>query len=41
MAAVQFKDYYKTLGLERGATDQEIRAAYLKMARQSSDKRST
>jgi DnaJ-class molecular chaperone len=34
MAAVQFKDYYKTLGIDRTATDKDIRAAYLKMARQ-------
>ena len=34
MAAVQFKDYYKTLGIDRQATDKEIRAAYLKLARQ-------
>ncbi|MCC6703298.1 MAG: J domain-containing protein [Thermomicrobiales bacterium] len=34
MAAVQFKDYYKTLGIDRNATDKEIRAAYLKLARQ-------
>jgi DnaJ-class molecular chaperone len=34
MPAVQFKDYYKTLGIERNATDADIRAAYLKKARQ-------
>lgn len=33
MASVQFKDYYKTLGINRTATDKEIRAAYLKLAR--------
>lgn len=33
MPAVQFKDYYKTLGIERNATDSDIRAAYLKKAR--------
>jgi len=30
---VQFKDYYKILGLGRNATDKEIRSAYLKLAR--------
>ena len=34
MAAVQFKDYYKTLGIERSASQQEIKAAYRKLARQ-------
>lgn len=33
MASVQFKDYYKTLGVNRTATDKEIRSAYLKLAR--------
>lgn len=33
MASVQFKDYYKTLGISREATDKEIRSAYLKLAR--------
>lgn len=33
MASVQFKDYYKTLGVSRSATDKEIRTAYLKLAR--------
>jgi len=30
---VQFKDYYKILGVGRKATDKEIRSAYLKLAR--------
>lgn len=34
MAAVQFKDYYKTLGIERSASQQEVKAAYRKLARQ-------
>jgi len=33
MASVQFKDYYKTLGVSREATEKEIRSAYLKLAR--------
>jgi DnaJ-class molecular chaperone len=33
MASVQFKDYYKTLGVGRNATEKEIRSAYLKLAR--------
>ena len=33
MAAVQFKDYYKILGVDRKATEKEIRSAYLKAAR--------
>ncbi len=33
MASVQFKDYYKILGVGRNATDKEIRSAYLKLAR--------
>jgi DnaJ-class molecular chaperone len=33
MASVQFKDYYKTLGVSRSATDKDIRSAYLKLAR--------
>jgi len=30
---MDFKDYYKTLGLERTATDDEVRRAYRKLAR--------
>jgi curved DNA-binding protein len=32
--AVQYKDYYKILGLERSATEKEIKSAYRKLARQ-------
>ncbi|OQW86879.1 MAG: cytochrome C biogenesis protein [Rhodoferax ferrireducens] len=31
---MEFKDYYKTLGLERTATEEEVRKAYRKLARQ-------
>lgn len=34
MAAVQFKDYYQTLGVARGADEKAIRTAYRKLARQ-------
>src|SRR4030088_9694 len=30
---MKYKDYYKTLGLERGATDEELKKAYRKLAR--------
>ena len=30
---MEFKDYYKTLGVERGANDKEIKASYRKLAR--------
>ena len=30
---MDFKDYYKTLGLERGASEEEVRKAYRKLAR--------
>jgi molecular chaperone DnaJ len=33
MPAVQFKDYYKTLELGRGATQDEIKSAYKRLAR--------
>src|SRR6185503_10654980 len=32
--AVEFKDYYKTLGVSRTASDDEIRKAFRKLARQ-------
>jgi len=32
--AVEFKDYYKTLGVEKKASDDEIRKAFRKLARQ-------
>jgi DnaJ-class molecular chaperone len=34
MPAVQFKDYYETLGVPRNADEKTIRAAYRKLARQ-------
>ena len=34
MAAVQFKDYYKSLGVGRDADEKAVRAAYRKLARQ-------
>jgi molecular chaperone DnaJ len=34
MPAVQFKEYYKTLGVERNAAEGDIRSAYRKLARQ-------
>jgi curved DNA-binding protein len=30
---MEFRDYYKTLGVERGATQAEIKSAYRKLAR--------
>src|SRR5207245_7286854 len=32
--AVEFKDYYKSLGVERTASEEEIRKAFRKLARQ-------
>lgn len=32
--AVKYKDYYATLGVQRSATEQEIKASYRKLARQ-------
>ncbi len=32
--AVEFKDYYKILGVERTASDEEIRKAFRNLARQ-------
>ena len=32
--AVEFKDYYKTLGIQRDASDEEIRKSFRKLARQ-------
>ena len=32
--AVQYKDYYQILGVDRGATEKEIKSAYRKLARQ-------
>ncbi|CAK6695405.1 DnaJ domain-containing protein [Synechococcus sp. CBW1107] len=31
---MKFKDYYETLGIERGASDEEIKKAYRRLARQ-------
>ena len=31
---MEYKDYYKILGVERGAADDEIKRAYRKLARQ-------
>src|SRR4051812_11144122 len=33
MPTVQFRDYYKTLGVDHNADDKTIRAAYRKLAR--------
>jgi curved DNA-binding protein len=30
---VEFKDYYKILGVERGASEDQIRSAFRKLAR--------
>lgn len=34
MPRVEFKDYYQTLGLKKGASEKEIRSAYRKLARE-------
>ena len=34
MALKGFKDYFKILGISRSATDQEIKSAFRKLARQ-------
>ena len=34
MAGVEFRDYYQTLGLKKGASEKEIRSAYRKLARE-------
>jgi len=34
MALKGFKDYFKILGISRNATDQEIKSAFRKLARQ-------
>src|SRR6202047_1372008 len=32
---MEFRDYYKTLGVERGASESEIKSAYRKLARKN------
>ena len=31
---MEYKDYYKTLGVDKGANEKEIKTAYRKLARQ-------
>ena len=33
-ASIAYPDFYKTLGIEKSATDREIKRAYRKLARQ-------